>query len=129
MINYQKIGIYLEFSASVWVVLLSPGDAVKLCLSSECFYLEEYIREKRVSLPLPWDWEWDFFIRINFLEQCLELPRGSLRKQSKGDFLPPNHCYTFPMNVIAFLSSIKISERDCSQSKNIAGLGPIHNSF
>jgi hypothetical protein len=109
--------------------------------------------------------------RINFLEQCLELPRGSLRKQSKGDFLPPNHCYTckfsiiynfsfivfgflhfssiwfvvilfyictfsclkqiqilswnisVPMNVIAFLSSIKISERDCSQSKNIAGLG------
>ncbi|KAK2403041.1 hypothetical protein P8452_02635 [Trifolium repens] len=98
-------------------------------LIRQCFYLEEYIREKRVSLPLPWDWEWDFFIRINFLEQCLELPRGSLRKQSKGDFLPPNHCYTFPMNVIAFLSSIKISERDCSQSKNIAGLGPIHNSF
>jgi hypothetical protein len=31
----KKIGIYLEFSASVWVVLLSPGDAVKLCLSSE----------------------------------------------------------------------------------------------
>lgn len=31
----KKIGIYLEFSASVWVVLLSPGDAVKLRLSSE----------------------------------------------------------------------------------------------
>lgn len=32
----RKIGKnYLEFSASVWVVVLSPGDAVKLRLSSE----------------------------------------------------------------------------------------------
>ncbi|KAK2363887.1 F-box/FBD/LRR-repeat protein [Trifolium repens] len=30
--------------------------------------------------------------RINFLEGLL---RGSLRKQSNGDFLPPNHCYTW----------------------------------